>query len=164
MLRAWVGRRRRSGWLRECPPACGLLLDFATPPTALPSASSIGSLRRTHTNPTCRIRLVGCSAQRHKGGGQRPGDSRSAECPSGLILTACRAGFGMSSFWKRAINKSLVTPAAYGPTRVFRPGAGLRRLLFCRHDVESGRSRRAPPADSICEMPAPQKTIPRHPV
>ena len=39
---------------------------------------------RTEQPP--RIRLMGCLAQRHKGGGRRPGDSRGAEYPVGLIL------------------------------------------------------------------------------
>ena len=34
----------------------------------------------------CRIRPAGRSAQRHQGGGRRPGDSRGAECHGGLIL------------------------------------------------------------------------------
>jgi len=38
-----------------------------------------------NTKPACKIRLVWHSAQRHKGGGRRPGDSRGAECHSGLI-------------------------------------------------------------------------------
>jgi len=69
-VQACVGRRLRSGWLRECPPACGLLLDLAkpqvhaTPRTAQPSISSVGGLRRLHTNVAWRIRLSGCSASR----------------------------------------------------------------------------------------------------
>jgi hypothetical protein len=44
-----------------------------------------------------KIRLVMRSAQRHKGGAQRAGDSRGAECITSLILpcSQCLAGFGM---------------------------------------------------------------------
>ena len=68
-VQACVGRRRRSGWLRECPPACGLLWTsnipfrvgdrakglshksshFATLPTAPRSAGSVGGLRGDRT-------------------------------------------------------------------------------------------------------------------
>ncbi len=34
---------------------------------------------------TWQTRLVGRLAQRHQGGGRRPGDSRSAECHTGLV-------------------------------------------------------------------------------
>ena len=34
---------------------------------------------------TWQTRLVGRLAQRHQGGGRRPGDSRSAECQAGLV-------------------------------------------------------------------------------
>ena len=61
-------------------------MPFTPLPTAPPSATSIGGLRSSHTNLAGRIGLVGCSAQRHKGGGRRPGDSREAERPASLIL------------------------------------------------------------------------------
>src|SRR5450759_4064009 len=40
-VRAGGGRGRRSGWLRECPPAFGLRLYFAPPPTTAPAATSV---------------------------------------------------------------------------------------------------------------------------
>jgi len=105
-----VGRGRRSGWLRECPPACGLLLDVAKPqvhaasPTAAPSATRVCGLRCWHSKLARRIGLLGRSAQEllgsdtnfaatpcvapHEPQARRiwaltpktPGDSRGAEC------------------------------------------------------------------------------------
>ena len=36
------------------------------------------------TTAVSRLRPAGCSAQRHKGGGRRPEDSRGAECPASM--------------------------------------------------------------------------------
>ena len=41
---------------------------------------------------------MGRSAQRHKGGGRRPEDSRGAECPTGLIPPAKCHEFGAVKF------------------------------------------------------------------
>ena len=104
------GRGRRRGWLRECPPACGLRLDLAkpqvqakpqvhaTPPTASPSATSVCGVRCSHTHAACRIRLMGRLVQRHQEGSRRPGDSRGAERPVGLILPAGQGGLACHHF------------------------------------------------------------------
>jgi hypothetical protein len=85
---ASAGRRRSGEWLRECPPqrpspTAPPLFRCATHP------SVFGSDRCwcpwVYQHRACRIRSMGHSAQRHQGGGRRPGDSRGAECPVGLI-------------------------------------------------------------------------------
>lgn len=59
------------------------LLDFAALPTPASAADEIAQSQPKH--PTIKgHRSAWHSAQRHKGGGQRPGDSRAAECHAGL--------------------------------------------------------------------------------
>ncbi len=96
-----------------------------------PMASPFISLRHPLRRPRQRrrwfartkqppwIRLVGHSAQRHKGGDRRSGDSRGAECPGSLIHPVRRAGFGMSSFRERSIGTQ---PQKYRNTSAPAPG------------------------------------------
>jgi hypothetical protein len=91
MRRGWPNAAQ---WVapRLSPDPAGLLLDAAAPPTAAHSATGASGIWASHTKTICKIRLQGRSAQRHQGGGQRPGDSRVAERPASLIHaeTACR--------------------------------------------------------------------------
>ena len=75
--------RRRGTLLRECPPAFGLLLDFAAQGT--PSACSFPEhLLIGRTPATCPCAQgVGCSPQRNQGGGEAGGHSRRG-VPGGL--------------------------------------------------------------------------------
>jgi hypothetical protein len=77
-----------------------------------PAASSLISLRHPPQRSRQRrrwfarvenplwIRLAGRSAQRHKGGGRRPGDSRGAECPASLILPPSSTSLTCNHFGK----------------------------------------------------------------
>ncbi len=65
--------RRRGTFLRECPPACGLLLYFAAQGT--PSTCALCSSRSliSGTPAACPgAQGIGCSTQRNKGGGAQP--------------------------------------------------------------------------------------------
>ena len=70
--------------LRSCPPPCGLLLYLAKPHTDHPRLRYAFDVRGAKHAPLNRS--VGRSAQRHKGRGRRPGDSRGAECAADLFL------------------------------------------------------------------------------
>ena len=52
---------------------------------------------------------MGRSAQRHKGGARRAGDSRGAECPIGQIHPTYCEKFGSKSFQERPMAGKLTT-------------------------------------------------------
>ena len=56
----------------------------------------------SNTNPAGKIWLVWRSAQRHKGGVRRTGDSRGAECLSSLIHPTCKTRIDMPSVRERS--------------------------------------------------------------